>query len=332
MSLCLSLAEKGRGHVGSGALVGAVLVRDGEVIAEGSHEAFGGAHAERALLKSFAHAVLPTDTLYVNLEPCCHHGKTPPCVDILIERGVKRIVFGCRDPDPRVSGRGIAALRASRADVIGPVLYEECARFNRGFIAVRTKGRPWITLKSAHTKDGRIASTDGSPLKITSAEQDLWSHTYLRARHDAILVGIGTILTDNPALTVRFVERPPRITRIALDADLRMPQDAQVLKVTPLTHTIIVVSPESFMQKEHVVQSLSQRGVRVIAVPLQHGQFDWSALFLRLLTPSGDYCGITSVLVEGGKKTWSAFRAAGMIDEDISLIGASALSPSSVVF
>jgi len=205
---CLTLAEHGRGKTGINPMVGAVLVREGKIIAEGWHHQFGTAHAERDLLNSFPD-VRPTDTLYVNLEPCCHtQKKTPPCAQLLIERGVKNVVYGMRDPNPAVAGKGIALLNKNSVQTFGPVLEQECKRLNRGFVSVMTKKRPWITLKRAVTADGRFANPDSSPLKITSSVQDVWAHQFLRARHDAILVGIGTVIADDPQLTMRIPPSP----------------------------------------------------------------------------------------------------------------------------
>ncbi|HRH93307.1 MAG TPA: deaminase, partial [Candidatus Peribacteria bacterium] len=189
MRRCLELAERGRCLVGNGAMVGAVLVRDGQVIAEGFHEAFGKPHAERQLLEKFEQKIYSTDTLYVNLEPCVAHKskKNPPCCDIIVERGIKRVVYGMRDPDPRVAGKGIAFLRKAGVEVVGPVLLEECMRFNRGFVSVRTKGRPWIVMQQARTPAGQFAAPDGGFLKIATKEQDTWTHSQLRAKNDAVL-------------------------------------------------------------------------------------------------------------------------------------------------
>lgn len=318
---CLALAARGQGKVGNGALVGAVLVRRGTVIAEGFHPSYGGAHAERMLLEKFDQKISSDDTLYTSLEPCCHHGKTPPCTDILIERGVKRIVVGMRDPDPRMSGNGIAQLRAAGIDVIGPLHPELCERANRGFVSVRTRARPWITLKQARTKDGRIAKDDGLPLRITSAAQDAWTHTVLRARHDAILVGIGTVLADNPRLDCRLAEgdlTAYQPWRIILDAHVRVPLDARVVADAHAARTIVVAAPGSDPGKRTVLES---RGVRIVDVPQLRGAFDWPLLWAALTKPIPGYDGLTSILVEGGRATWEAFHEAGVVDEEITLVG-----------
>lgn len=322
---CLELAAKGRGFVGSGALVGSVLVRDGKIIAEGFHKKFGEFHAERILLEKFDQEVRSTDVLYVNLEPCSHHGKTPPCTQILIDRGIKTVVYGMIDPDTRVAGKGIALLRSKGITVIGPVARAACERLNRGFVTVRTKARPWITLKHARTRDGRTANTDGTRLMITSEEQNIWSHTYLRSETDAILVGIDTVLIDNPKLDTRLAhsnqqEKGINPYRILFDRSLKISEAANLLTDDRRTRTIIITSPENAESKK--AQELLSRGVQIHGVPSDASGFDFDSLWKILLTPKGDYHGITSLLVEGGEKTWASFRKAGLIDEDITLVGA----------
>ncbi len=323
MHRCLELAEKGRGIVGNGAMVGAVLVRGDSIIAEGWHQEWGKLHGERNLLEKFDQKIRSDDILYVNLEPCCHQGKTPPCTNILIEKGVKNVAVGMQDPDERVSGQGIALLRGKGINVSGPILPELCERLNRGFDQVRTKGRPWVTLKLARTRDGHFSHEDGKPLKITNHEQDSWSHYFIRARHDAIIVGIGTILSDDPKLDTRFAHEyknysenvPP--WRIILDADLKIPLEARVLRDERKDRTMIVTTKNEGEKWEELTQS----GVRVLTVPVQNGRFDWEVLWEKLITPEGDYHGLTSVLVEGGRKTWDIFRKDKMVDEEVTLVG-----------
>lgn len=316
MHRCLALAAQGQGLVGNGAKVGAVLVREGRIIAEGWHREFGLAHAERDLLERFNNEVLPTDTLCVNLEPCCHTAKTPPCTDIVIERGVKSVVIGMADPDQRMQGSGITQLRAAGISVVGTVLEPVCRRMNRGFVSVRTKHRPFLTLKHAYTLDGRIANADGSPLQITSPEQDVWAHTHLRAQHDAILVGVGTVITDDPQLDTRFdIDiRGYQPWRIILDPQGRIPRTAKVLTDAQASKTMIVVAGDSNLPE-------ISPGPRVFPVPMAQGHFVWGELWRILTTPHDDFHGITSILVEGGRTTWNYFKAAGMVDEEVVMVG-----------
>lgn len=314
MQRCLELAVQGRGMTGANPMVGAVLVRDGKIIAEGFHEGYGKAHAERQLVQKFAQKISSLDTLYVSLEPCCHEKKkTPPCARFLIEKGIKHVVYGMRDPNPQVAGKGIELLRKNGVEVRGPVLFADCRRLNRGFVSMMEKGRPWITLKSAHTSDGKIANDDGSPKQITSKEQNEWSHRFLRATHDAILVGIGTVLNDNPQLNVRLKDVKIEPWRIVLDAELKMPLDAKIAALK----TIVVCHNGS----KEKVSALQKKGVRVLDISYENGVFDWDALWRALMTPEKDFHGITSILVEGGAKTWKAFKDHAMVDEEIALIG-----------
>jgi diaminohydroxyphosphoribosylaminopyrimidine deaminase/5-amino-6-(5-phosphoribosylamino)uracil reductase len=283
------------------------------------HREFGGEHAERALLESFEGEIRPSDILFVNLEPCCHQGKQPPCTDILLERGVRRVCIGMRDPDERVAGQGIARLRDAGVDVIGPVAQASCERLNRGFVSVRTKHRPWITLKRAQTKDGRIAHDDGSTLKITSPEQDAWSHGFLRAKHDAILVGVETIVRDDPTLDARLFGSHYQPWRIVLDPHLRIPLTAKVVSDEKRTETLIVTSLERGESGEAI--ELQGRGVRVFPVATGEQGFDLESLWDVLIQPAEDYYGLTSILVEGGARTWQFFRDAGVMDEEVVLMG-----------
>jgi diaminohydroxyphosphoribosylaminopyrimidine deaminase/5-amino-6-(5-phosphoribosylamino)uracil reductase len=327
--------------VGNGALVGAVLVRDGDLIAEGWHAAFGASHAERHLLENFEQKISSSDVLFVNLEPCCHHGKTPPCTDIIIERGIRRVVYGMRDPDPRVAGKGIDILRAAGIDVIGPVERASCEWLNRGFVSVRTKSRPWITLKQARMPDGSIANADGSPLHITSDAQDVWSHQSLRATHDAILVGVGTILTDDPQLTIRHGASPygswllpsglvaphhdrAQPWRIILDPHGRMPVTAKLVTDEHRARTIIVHCQESKDSKETKDSKdvLQSRGVRILEVDMTgDAGLALDQLWPHLINLDEGAAGVTSVLVEGGTRTWDFFRRAGVVDSEVTLVG-----------
>lgn len=334
----LELADLGRGNVGNGALVGAVLVREEKIIAEGFHKGFGHAHAERDLLDHFPGEILSTDTLYVNLEPCCHQGKTPPCTDIILKRGIKNVVFGMEDPDPRVRAKGRQLLEKAGVAVLSPLLRAQCEWLNRGYISTRTKARPWITLKRAQMIDGRTEKADGSMLKITTGEQDIWSHQVLRARHDAILVGAGTVLSDDPLLTnrhqkMRHIKVKRALTdeenklikkndqkpwKIILDAQFCCPTDRRVFT----SSTVLFVSEKALSSKSAEKALLLERGVDVRALPVgADGCFVWDALMKDLLTPRAGFDGITSVLVEGGTKTWSVFRDQKMVDEEVVLVG-----------
>lgn len=308
-------------------------MRDGKIIAEAFHSGFGKPHAERQLFEKYEPRTSPAsagryrapqkisaeDVLYVNLEPCCHSDKkTPPCVQYIIDRGVKKLVFGMIDPNPLVAGKGISVLKKAGIEVIGPVIPEECARLNRGFISLMTNSRPWITLKSARTISGQFANPKGSRLMITSEEQDRWAHAFLRARHDAILVGVGTVLSDDPRLNVRYMDDPPEIFRIVLDAGLRIPLTARVVTPPLAGRTIVIAAPGADTSKS---KALRKKGILVHGIPYKNGVFDWPKLWSVLVEPKGNFYGITSILVEGGLKTWEAFHRAGFVDEEVTLVG-----------
>ena len=315
---CLELALRGQGKVGTNPMVGAVLVRAGEIIADAWHEEFGAEHAERLLIKNFDQEIRPDDAFYVNLEPCSHRGKTPPCTDVIIEAGIKRVVFGMKDPNPAVNGRGVEILRNAGVELIGPVDSVRCRRFNRGFVSLHEQGRPWVTLKRAQTRMGTIANEDGSTLKITSPQQDEWSHEYLRATHDAILVGVETVIQDDPLLTTRSkntkIDQVSPL-RIVLDPEMRIPLDAKILTGDMAKGTCIITAsdPDS--------SELKSRSVRIFQLPIEGECFVWDKLWSVLKTPSDDFHGIKSILVEGGPTTWNTFKEAGVVDEEVVLVG-----------
>ncbi|KKW41049.1 riboflavin biosynthesis protein RibD [Candidatus Peribacteria bacterium RIFOXYC2_FULL_55_14] len=320
---CLELAERGRGLVGTNPLVGSVLVREGKIIAEGWHLAFGMDHAERMLIKNFDQIFQQEDGLYVNLEPCCHYGKTPPCTDLIIKSGIRKVVYGMEDLNPEVAGKGREQLVKAGVRVEGPVLPELCRRVNRGYVSLQEQGRPYITLKRAQTRDGRNANPDGSSLKITSKEQDVWSHTELRAVHDAILVGVQTVIADDPTLTVRYMNKKfdhglRQPLRLIFDPALRIPLGAKVVSSELAQGTILIASTDAPQEKEG---ELLARGVRILRIPVRANVFDWHSLWAMLTTPQEGFYGITSILVEGGAKTWQHFKDEGQYDEEVVLVG-----------
>lgn len=330
MLRCLELATRGRGSVGNGALVGSVLVRRGVIIAESFHSEYGGAHAEAKLLESFPSSIEGDDILYVNLEPCCHEGKTPPCTNAILRHGIRTVVYGMRDPDPRVAGKGTLRLRQAGVIIRGGIDRALCERLNRGFISVRTQGRPWVTVKIAQTLAGEFATSDGLPLKISSREQDAWSHTYLRSQVDAILVGVQTILTDDPFLNTRFAHTKNMNNkndhysplRVVLDPHLRIINDAKILTDELSSRTMIITSPLASTAER--ARNLEERGIRVAGVPMDGASFSLPELWKTLTTPGGSFYGITSLLVEGGLRTWDFFHQAGVVDEEVILQGSRA--------
>ncbi|NOY25977.1 MAG: bifunctional diaminohydroxyphosphoribosylaminopyrimidine deaminase/5-amino-6-(5-phosphoribosylamino)uracil reductase RibD, partial [Oligoflexia bacterium] len=233
---CLELAGQGLGRTAPNPMVGAVIVRDGQVIAEGWHRAPGLEHAEvDALSKLTDCAAGPAGsgcaegaTMYINLEPCCHHGRTPPCTDAILNSGIARVVVGMVDPFPRVSGEGLRILRQAGLDVVVGVEQAACRQLNLGFVRAQEQGRPAVILKAALTLDGRIADAAGHSQWITGPQARAIGHQ-LRDQADAVLVGRGTLLADDPALCTRGVAGGRDALPVVLDSELRCPQDARVL-------------------------------------------------------------------------------------------------------
>lgn len=235
----LLLALRGLGSVEPNPMVGCVLVHDGKLVGEGWHERFGGPHAEIMAIRS-ATRIPKGSTAYVTLEPCCHHGKTPPCAGSLIQAGIRRVVYGCKDPNPMVSGGGVAALEAAGLELTGPVLEAECRDLLAPYLMLTTKQRPWVIVKSAVSLDGKIATASGESKWITSPAAREHAHSW-RARVDAIVVGIGTVLADNPILTPR--PTGPRMPiRVVLDRTGRLPIDSALAQTAREAPVIVVTS------------------------------------------------------------------------------------------
>lgn len=245
MRRCLQLASLGRGHVSPNPMVGAVVVHEGRIIGEGYHRCCGQPHAEVNAIASVAdESLLSRSTLYVSLEPCSHYGKTPPCAELIVAKQIPRVVVGCLDPFPAVSGRGIARLREAGIEVITGVLDEECRELNRTFMTFQTRRRPFVTLKWAQSHDGYIdrVREPGEPAaRISDDVSSVWVHR-LRAEADAILVGTRTAIADNPSLTTRlWPGRSP--LRIVLDEHARVPVDARLF--TDSHPTLVVTGCET---------------------------------------------------------------------------------------
>ncbi|MCX7912196.1 MAG: bifunctional diaminohydroxyphosphoribosylaminopyrimidine deaminase/5-amino-6-(5-phosphoribosylamino)uracil reductase RibD [Dehalococcoidales bacterium] len=308
MRLALGLARRGLGFVSPNPMVGAVIVRDGRIIARGYHHYFGGDHAEVDALKHATEDVRGA-TLYVTLEPCRHWGKTPPCTDAIIRSNIARVVVGMLDPFPQMQGRSIELLnRAGIATTVG-VLEEACRTLNEPYLKWVTTGIPYVTVKWAQTLDGKIALASGVSRWISSPPSLRLAHR-LRATHDAVLVGIGTVLADDPQLTVRLVKgRNP--VRIVLDSHLRIPPTARVLADQDKARTIVVTTPSAPPER---ISVLVERGVEVLTVPAERpGRVDLGALLKTLGARQ-----ISSVLVEGGAGIITSFL--GLADRTIAII------------
>ncbi|HON57959.1 MAG TPA: bifunctional diaminohydroxyphosphoribosylaminopyrimidine deaminase/5-amino-6-(5-phosphoribosylamino)uracil reductase RibD [Smithella sp.] len=292
MKLALKLARKGLGHVSPNPMVGAVLVKEGKIIGAGYHRRFGGHHAEINAIRN-ARQDVAGSTLYVTLEPCCHEGKTPPCVESIIACKIARVVIGTIDANPLVSCQGVHCLRESGIEVKTGVLADECRKLNEVFFHYMETGMPFITIKYAQTLDGRIATRSGRSQWISSPASLKFAHR-LRAQHDAILVGCKTVIKDNPELTVRLV-RGRNPIRVIVDSHLKISPKAKVFQNTADAATILATTSGANRPRR---MRLSALGVEIISVPAdRQGHVDLKKLFERLAQR-----GISSILIEGGSE------------------------------
>ena len=301
MRLAFELASLGEGNANPNPLVGAVVVRDGRVIGRGYHRGFGGPHAEVFALEEAGEAARGA-SLFVTLEPCSHHGKTPPCTDRIIEAGIGRVVVAVRDPNPAVNGTGIACLRRANIDVVEGVLEAEATRQNEIFFKFVTTGKPFVQLKLAVSLDGRIATRSGDARWISGQASRVEAHR-LRRKLASILVGVGTVLADDPELSVRHVPGGDPVP-IVLDPAGRIPAAARLLlrEVQPIIATSTM--------DDDTETALTAGGARVWRIPSVDGLLDLQQLSARL----GE-TGIDSVLIEGGAETAGRFLDAGLIDK-----------------
>lgn len=297
ISRALEVAERGRGHVEPNPLVGAVIVRDGRIAGEGWHEKYGQAHAEVNALKQAGSEALGA-TLYVTLEPCCHHGKTPPCTDALLRAGIRRVVASMQDPFPEVGGKGIAILREAGVEVDVGLGGPAAHRLNAPYL-MRLRGRPWIHAKWAMTLDGKIASFSGSSKWISSETSRAKVHE-LRGRMDAIIIGRGTLIADDPLLTAR--PTGPRVaTRIVLTHGHQpLLDDCQLLRTIDQA-PVLVFTPSSHTER---FENWTKRGAEVFVVRTIAGAM--GELASRRMT---------NVLVEGGAGVLGSFLDSRLIDE-----------------
>src|ERR671934_139063 len=287
--------------------VASVVVRDGQIVGDGFHRAAGEAHAEVVALRK-ARDRARGATLYTTLEPCAHTGRTPPCVDAIRETGVERVVAAMRDPDPRTDGKGFRLLRAANIAVTQGVLESEARRMNEGFITRVTKGRPFVLVKLATTLDGRVAVKGRRYLSSKPALKEVHR---LRARSDAVLVGIGTVLADDPQLTVREVKgRDP--LRVVVDTDARTPPNAKLVRAKDPQRTVIFVARDADARR---VKRLRDAGVLVVTVPRADGGLDLGAV-LRWL---GEH-GVNTVMSEAGPSVAGALVRAKLADRLLLLV------------
>ncbi|MDO8684282.1 MAG: bifunctional diaminohydroxyphosphoribosylaminopyrimidine deaminase/5-amino-6-(5-phosphoribosylamino)uracil reductase RibD [Armatimonadota bacterium] len=320
MRLALKLARRGR--TSPNPMVGAVVVKDGEVVGRGYHPKAGMPHAEVYALEQ-AGAKAKGATLYVTLEPCSHFGRTPPCADAVIKSGVKRVVAAMADPNPKVAGHGLDALQKAGIDVTVGMLENEARRLNEAYIKFITTGFPFVTLKMAMTLDGKIAAHTGDSKWISGEKARLMVHR-MRSNADAVVVGAGTVLMDNPLLTARGgnIDRQP--ARVVVDELARLPANAQVLNNSGGQ---VIIATTRLADKAKL-RKLEAAGARILVLEEQDGLVDMAALSKSLAE-----MGLTNVLLEGGGELSASALAAKLVDKVVMFIapkiigGRSAKSP-----
>ncbi|MBI2914552.1 MAG: bifunctional diaminohydroxyphosphoribosylaminopyrimidine deaminase/5-amino-6-(5-phosphoribosylamino)uracil reductase RibD [Firmicutes bacterium] len=313
MRLALELAEKGRGRTSPNPMVGAVLVRHGQLVGRGYHERAGKPHAEAVALRD-AGNLASEATLYVTLEPCTHHGRTPPCVEAIISSGIVRVVAPTRDPNPVVCGRGFARLVQAGISLDVGVCEEEARRLNEAFITYVTKKRPFVLLKSALSLDGKTATRTGDSRWITGPAARAMVHK-LRSEYDAVMVGINTVLADNPRLTARSVQEdgveelaPKQPVKVVVDTLGRLPLDSAVLEAEPPAAILVAVTGRAPAGK---VSQLRERGAQVLTLPEdEKGRVQLDALMSVLADRD-----IVSVMSEGGGTLNASLISAGLADK-----------------
>lgn len=303
MTLALELAEKGRGKVNPNPMVGAVIVKSGLIIGQGYHDAYGHDHAEVNGFKDIKEDTIG-GTLYVTLEPCSHYGKTPPCVDKIIEKKIKRVVIGSLDPNPLVAGRGVKKLEEAGIDVDIGILEKECNALNEIFMKYISTKKPFVIMKTAMSLDGKIATQSGESKWITGEVARGNVHN-LRNSLMAIMVGVNTVIKDNPELTCR-VEDGKNPIRIILDSSLRIPLNSKVI-TDKKARTIIATTEKASVDKLSI---LTQSGIEVLVTSSKNGQVNLKELMVKL----GEI-NIDSILVEGGGTLNFEALKAGIVDK-----------------
>ncbi|WP_284155481.1 bifunctional diaminohydroxyphosphoribosylaminopyrimidine deaminase/5-amino-6-(5-phosphoribosylamino)uracil reductase RibD [Sulfuricystis multivorans] len=302
MARALQLAARGLYTTTPNPRVGCVLVRDGIIIGEGWHEKAGGPHAEVAALQKVGSGDTAGCTAYVTLEPCSHHGRTPPCANALIAAGVERVVAAMEDPNPLVAGQGLERLRAAGIEVACGLLADEARELNIGFVSRMTRGRPWLRLKVATSLDGKTALANGVSQWITGADARRHAHAW-RARSCALITGIGTVRDDDPRLTVRDIATPRQPLRVVVDSRLEISPAAAILQSG---HCLIACASENAEKAAR----LAALGAEVIVLANAQGQVDLAALLQEL-----GRRGINEVMVEAGLKLNGSLLREGLVDE-----------------
>ena len=312
LARAIELAERGAGATRPNPIVGAVVARDGEVVGEGWHEVYGAAHAEVNAIEACGLAELEGATLYVSLEPCCHEGKTPPCTDAILQAGLRRVVVGSDDPSEKASGRGLGILRDEGVEVVlaDGELATRARLLNQAFRKHARVGRPWVLFKSAMTLDGKVATPTGDSKWISGDDSRALAHQW-RAAADAVIVGIGTALADDPQLTARLPElaeeRPRQPRRVIFDALARLPTSSQLVAAAREVPLTVVVSRAAAHAD---TDALEAAGVHVL---LATGENEPARV--RSGLDQLGAMGVAAALLEGGPHLAGAFLDAGEIDE-----------------
>jgi diaminohydroxyphosphoribosylaminopyrimidine deaminase/5-amino-6-(5-phosphoribosylamino)uracil reductase len=316
MALALGLGARGLGRVSPNPAVGCVIVRDGRVVGRGWTQPGGRPHAETEALARAGEAARGA-TAYVTLEPCAHHGQTPPCASALVAAGVARVVTALIDPDPRVAGGGHEMLRVAGVEVTTGVLEDEARRANEGFLRRVTEGRPHLTLKLATSLDGRIATATGESQWITSPAARRSVHA-MRARHDAVLVGAGTARADDPSLTVRGLGVSWQPVRVVVSRHLDLPTDCKLFREIEAAPVWLCHGPDAAADRR---ERWKARGARLIDVPTGRSrQIDMAAMLREL-----GAAGLTRVFCEGGGSLAASLLGAGLVDELVTFTAGLAL-------
>lgn len=324
MKRALALARRGLGATSPNPAVGCVIVSNGRIVGSGWHKKAGAPHAEVNALEMAGELARGAD-VYVTLEPCCHTGKTPPCSRALIRAGVKRVIVGMGDPNPRVSGGGMTELSAAGIEVVCGVLEDACREINRPFIKHITTGLPHVTYKWAMTLDGKTATSTGASRWISCEDSRKYVHR-MRARMDAVMVGVDTVIADNPELTVRHI-RGKNPLRVVVDSHLRTPQSSNILNNGNAGGTIIATT-EDDQRMHHPYISM---GARVLVCKQENGRVSLRDLMRKL----GD-TGVQSILLEGGGRVAGKMLEQGLIDEFVffmasKILGSDGVSPFNLV-
>jgi diaminohydroxyphosphoribosylaminopyrimidine deaminase/5-amino-6-(5-phosphoribosylamino)uracil reductase len=310
MKMALDLARKGQGFTSPNPMVGAVIVKNGQVVGQGYHQTLGGAHAEVNAIQDGGRYV-KGGTLYVTLEPCHHTGRTPPCTEKILEAGIDRVVVAMKDPNPDVRGGGLEYLKQHGIKVVLGVCKDEAKKLNESFVKYVTTKRPFVIIKCAATLDGRIATRTGDSKWVTGEEARMFVHQ-LRHASDAIMVGINTVKKDDPELTTRLKDMQGiDPTRIILDTHLSISENAKVLRLVSDSDTIIVIGQGmSGSEIRDKKVRIEQNRARVMEAPVKNDWIDLDILMDRL-----GAIGITSLLIEGGSRVLASALAAGIVDK-----------------